>query len=75
VRIRGDIQALTAQQTISANILTLMPVGLAAFLMVLNPTYEMRLFDPGLPQFATLGAIIMIVLAYIILKRIVTIDV
>jgi tight adherence protein B len=75
VRIRGDIRALTAQQTISANILTLMPVGLAAFLMVLNPTYEMRLFDPGLPQFATLGAIVMIVLAYIVLKRIVTIDV
>lgn len=74
VRIRGDIRALTAQQTISANILTILPVALAALLMILNPAYEMRLFDPGLPQAATAAAVIMVVLAYVILKRIVSID-
>jgi tight adherence protein B len=74
VRIRGDIRTLTAQQTISANILTILPIGLAVFLFMLNPTYEMRLFEPGLPITATISAAVMVVLAYFVLKRIVTID-
>jgi tight adherence protein B len=74
IRIRGDIRTLTAQQTISANILTVLPVALAGLLLILNPAYEMRLFDPGLPQAATFAAAVMVVLAYFILKRIVNID-
>jgi tight adherence protein B len=74
VRIRGDILTLTAQQTISANILILLPIALAALLFVLNPEYEMRLFDPGFPQIATASAVVMIAVAYVLLKRIVSID-
>jgi tight adherence protein B len=74
VRIRGDIRTLTAQQSISANILTVLPIALAILLLIINPTYEMRLFDPGFPQLATFGAVCMVGLAYFILKRIVSID-
>jgi tight adherence protein B len=74
VRIRGDIRTLTAQQSISANILTVLPIGLAVFLFILNPSYEMRLFEPGLPQAATISALFMVILAYFVLKRIVSID-
>jgi tight adherence protein B len=75
VRIRGDIRSLTAQQTMSANILVILPVVLAVLLFILNPTYEMRLFDPGLPQMLTGTAVAMVILAYVLLRRIVSIDV
>jgi tight adherence protein B len=74
VRIRGDIRTLTAQQSISANILIMLPIALAGLLFLINPAYELRLLDPGFPQFASASAALMIVLAYFILKRIVNID-
>jgi tight adherence protein B len=75
VRVRGDIRSLTAQQTMSANVLVIMPVVLAVLLFILNPTYEMRLFDPGLPQMLTAGAVLMVLVAFVVLRRIVSIDV
>ncbi|MCC6629444.1 MAG: type II secretion system F family protein [Chloroflexi bacterium] len=75
VRVRGDIRSLTAQQTMSANVLVILPIVLAVLLFFLNPTYEMRLFDPGLPQMLTAGAVAMVVVAFVILRRIVSIDV
>ena len=75
VRVRGDIRSLTAQQSMSANVLVILPIAVAIMLFILNPTYEMHLFDPGLPQFLTGTAVAMIALAYVILQRIVSIDV
>jgi tight adherence protein B len=75
VRIRGDIQSLTAQQSISANILVVLPIVLAILLFILNPSYESRLFDPGLPQMLTFTAMGMVVLAFFVLRRVVRIDV
>lgn len=74
VRIRADVRTLTAQQTISANVLSVLPVLLAGVLFILNPAYERRLFEPGFPQLATLSALLMVIAAYFILKRIVSID-
>lgn len=75
VRIRNDVRTMTAQQTFSANLLALLPVALALLLFLLNPSYERRLFDPGFPQFATISAVVMVFVAFIILRRIVNIDV
>ena len=47
VRIMREIQVLTSQQRYSGYVLMLLPIGLAIFLMVVNPEYEMRLFTPG----------------------------
>jgi tight adherence protein B len=74
VRIRADIRTLTAQQTMSANILIILPVVLAGLLFILNPNYERRLFDPGFPQIATASAVMMVIVAHFMLKRIVKID-
>jgi tight adherence protein B len=74
VRIRNDIRTMTAQQTMSANILILMPIFLGVLMFIINPAYERRLFDPGFPQIATASAALMVVLAFFILRRIVSID-
>lgn len=44
VRIMNDIRTLTSQQRLSANILSLLPVGLALVLFALNPGYISRLW-------------------------------
>jgi tight adherence protein B len=49
VRIKREIQVLTAQQNISGYVLTFLPIALGAILLILNPTYQMRLFTLGQP--------------------------
>ncbi len=75
VRIKREIQVLTAQQTISGYILTFLPIGLGTLLLIINPSYELRLFTPGptlfIPIFAGLG----IVAGYIAMRRIIDIDI
>ena len=75
VRIMREIQVLTAQQRYSGYVLMLLPVGLAAFLMVVNPEYEMLLFTPGPTLCIPIGAVVLMVMGYFIMRRIVDIEV
>lgn len=75
VRIRGEIRVLTAQQMLSGYIISGLPIALAGVLLLLNPSYVLRLFTPGwyiiMPICGGLG----IVLGFIIIRRIVAIEV
>ncbi len=75
VRIKGEIRVLTAQQMISGYILTLLPVGLALVLYLLNKEYMGRMFrDPcGWIMIGT--SVIMIVVGFLIIRKIVDIEV
>ena len=75
VRIMREIQVLTSQQRYSGYVLMLLPVGLAVFLMVINPEYEMRLFTPGPTLCIPIGAAVLMILGYLIMRRIVNIEV
>jgi tight adherence protein B len=75
VRIKREIQVLTAQQTISGYVLTFLPIALGALLLIINPTYEMRLFTPGPTLCIPFGAGFGILLGFIIMRRITEIDV
>jgi tight adherence protein B len=44
VRIQGEIQTLTAMGRASGWIITFLPIALAAFIMLINPTYMSELF-------------------------------
>jgi tight adherence protein B len=82
VRIIGEINTLTAMQRYSGYVITLLPVGLGAILMLISPSYFGRMFQPepaifGLPAgiiFLIIGAISMI-FGYILIRRIVDIKV
>ncbi len=75
VRIKGEIKVLTAQQSLAGYIISGMPLALAGVLLLLNPSYIMKLFTPGwtlcLPICGGLG----IVLGFIVMKRITNIEV
>jgi tight adherence protein B len=75
VRIKQEIQVLTAQQTISGYVLVFLPIALGALLMIINPTYQMRLFTPGITLCIPGGAGLGIILGFILMRRIVNIEV
>jgi tight adherence protein B len=74
-RVRGEIRALTAQQRLSANIITVLPFALVGLLFVTSPSYISRLFEPGITQVMLYAGLAMIGLGYLILRRIVDIRV
>jgi tight adherence protein B len=47
VRIKGEIQTLTAQQRISGYVVAFLPIGLAGFLFIIAPSFMAPMFDPA----------------------------
>jgi tight adherence protein B len=79
VRIKGEIQVLTAQGRISAYVITGLPIALAIFITVINPEYMAPIFTFGLPPRAwcclPVTSLIMIVAGYFTIMKIVDIEV
>lgn len=75
VRIMREINVLTAQQRYSGYVLMIMPIALAIFLIIINPEYEMRLFEPGPTLCIPIGAVVLMIVGYILMRRIVDIEV
>lgn len=82
VRIQGEIKTLTAMQRYSGYVITLLPVGLAALLFLISPSYITAMIEKppetfGLPTgiiFFILGGISMGI-GYVFIRRIVDIKV
>lgn len=79
VRIKGEIQVLTAQGRISGYVITALPIGLAMFITVINPSYMAPIFTFGLPPRAwccfPLASLVMIAIGYVAIQKIVDIEV
>jgi len=75
VRIKREIEVLTAQQRISGYVLTFLPIALGAILIIINPTYQLRLFTPGPTLCIPIGAAVLMAIGFIIMRRIVDIEV
>jgi tight adherence protein B len=75
VRIMREINVLTAQQKYSGYVLMILPIALAIFLIIINPEYELRLFEPGPTLCIPIGAGVLMIAGYLIMRRIVDIEV
>jgi tight adherence protein B len=78
VRIRGEIQALTAMGRATAWVISLMPVALVGTLFLINREYMMQFFNPGtrgcgIPMLVCTS--IMVIAGVTIVQRIVNIDI
>ncbi len=78
VRIKGEIQALTAQGRATAWVISAMPVILTAMLFLINRDYIMQFFNPetrscGIPIIVL--AAVMIITGFIATQKIVDIDI
>jgi tight adherence protein B len=75
VRIKREIQSLTAMQRGSAYILVGLPFMVGGILFVMSPTYMMRLFEPGPTLCIPFGALVCMALGFILTRRIMDIEV
>jgi tight adherence protein B len=81
VRLKGEIRVLTSQMMYSGKFLSVLPIGLSLLLYLLNRPYIMVLVDPKanspLPcgYIAIGGAVVLIVVGYIVMQKMATIEV
>lgn len=69
VRLRREIQVITSMQRYSAYILGLLPVGLALVLLTINPAYIMSMFQWNILLCIPIGAGIMTVLGFLVIRK------
>jgi tight adherence protein B len=74
IRLFSEVRVLTAQQRFGSYILTFMPIAMLAAMFFLNPVYMMRLFDPSI-LCIPIGAVIMVIIGNIIVRRLGKIEV
>ncbi|MCX6047092.1 MAG: type II secretion system F family protein [Chloroflexi bacterium] len=75
IKFKGDIQAMTGQQRMTGWLLTALPFVIATGMMLLNPSYMMGLFQPGLTLIIPIGAVVMVVVGNLVMRWIMKIEV
>jgi tight adherence protein B len=75
IRIKREIRTLTSQQRLTGYILAALPVALALGLSVLSPGYLDPLFAPGPIRIMPVAAAAMMILGFLIIRKIVDIEV
>ncbi|HSS60735.1 MAG TPA: type II secretion system F family protein [Candidatus Limnocylindrales bacterium] len=75
VRIKGEIQTLTAQARASGTIITALPILLAAFMFFVTPTYFQPMFGSIVGWVLLAIGAFMIFIGNLIIRRIVAIEV
>lgn len=74
-RLRRDVNSLTAEGRVSAFILGLLPPGLGVVMFVMNRDYIASLFTPGLGYFMIGAAVVAMIIGFVWMKKIITIEV
>lgn len=75
VRIVGEIRSITSQQRLSATILSLLPIILGLVLYALNPSYISGLWSNMCGWVMMITGGILIVIGYVVIRKIVDIEV
>lgn len=75
VRIQREISVLTAQQRLSGYVLMFLPIGMGIFMLLVNPDYIMGLFTPGPTLCLPVGAAVLMIVGFFVMRRIVDIEV
>jgi tight adherence protein B len=75
IRIRGEIDTLTAQQKLTGIILGLLPLGVAVLFQILSPGYLTPLYTTFLGKMMLTVAFVMEVIGVMIIQRILKIEV
>lgn len=75
IRLKGEIQTLTAQGRMTALVIGLMPVAVALIISFLHPEFMKLLVTDPIGQFMLLLAVVMEVIGIIIIRKIIEIQV
>jgi tight adherence protein B len=74
IRLFGEVRVLTTPQRITSYVLSLLPFFVAGIMFLINPEYMMRLFDPSI-RCIPIGALLGIILGFIVVSRLARIDI
>ena len=75
IRIKGEIKTLTAQGRISGLVISLLPVGIASFVFMVNPGYIMPLFSTAAGKIMLVIGVIGQNIGAVVIRKIVNIEV
>ena len=75
IRMRREVRTLTAQGRMSGWVLAALPFALGAFISIVNPSYIEPLFTERIGQMAIGLAVVMVLIGFLVIQRIVDIDV
>ena len=75
VRIKGEIRVLTAQQMITAYLISFLPIGLGMILFLINSDYMGLMFSEPCGWVMVGVGLTIIVVGFLIIRKIVDIDV
>ena len=75
IRIRGEIQTLTAQQKLTGIVIGLLPLGVGLLFSVMSPGYIDPLFTTVLGKVMLVVAVVLEVVGIMVIQRILNIEV
>jgi len=73
--LKGEIRALAAHGKMTGSVLTVLPIAIAIMMMVVNPSYLGLLFYHPNGKYLIVGAIVCLVLAHLVIRKIVDIKI
>ena len=74
-RIRGEIRTLTSQQRLTGYVIGGIPVGLFLVFMIMSPEFTGLLITNPLGRMMLLGAIVLEAMGFLVIQKIVNIEV
>ena len=74
-KLRGKIRAISAHWRMTGTALTLIPLGVAVMMFCVNPDYVRFFFTDPTGQIMAVGAVVLQLIGYAIIRKIVTIEV
>jgi tight adherence protein B len=75
IKIKREIQVFTSQQRMTGYMLAGLPIAVVVALMFINPGYISKLTEPGIMRFVLAGAVGMQILGFIVIQKIISIEV
>ena len=75
IRIKGEVKTLTAQGRMSGIVIGLLPLAMALFITMINPSYMMTLFTNSIGIVMVAMALFGQLLGVLLIKKIVSIEV
>ncbi len=75
LRMLTEIRVLTSQQRFTGYVLALLPLVVGLIIFLINPDYVRELFAPGWVRILPITAIVMQVLGFLVIRKIVDIEV
>ncbi len=75
VRIKGQIQAMTATQRLSGNVVAILPVALGVFMFIFNPGYLSKMWQESCGIIMLIFGMVTITVGYFAIQKITDIEV